>query len=724
MVGKNCLMKRMLPLILLMCGTALCARAETVKVPILFKINDPLTRFRTVGGGFAEDPEKYVWAFQINQLPELLKKDNLSFGYYSDTDNDPKTGLPPWDFMLNIRPKENKLSVLRIAGGKYRGYALYPDDYVIAAAGDMLYVALRKEVVKDQNFGRKFTMRLISNHSNSIPDKDGTIPSFWPDRKIDREKAFGTFEPMFNFQGFQSAALRLTKIPYAVKIGETEGYSIWNFCGEHFEENEKMPPVIAEEKILRVRAARGEWEAAHLAISAKKPFRTFKVLSGLLKKDSGEEFPPDALKIYYPGYATNAYGKNMTDVLYPVYRPSRSAHHFAVIDAHPPYNLPAGSYRGSLRLEINGKVIKTVIPFEIEVLDFTFPQVRSFKTACHVHPGYPGGGKAGHSLLHQWGFSTQLPYLDGKLTWGPKINIGSNPLLDFSLYDRFCRNFFQKKHQSVCVNTFFMLGSHGTMSKRHWVKTGRKKAIGTDPEADRNIARAAAEFRDYLKKNCWLDKFIFILWDEPYSSVYGDILNTAAIIRKAAPELILGIYIDATQPGLMRDNLIDVWMFPAVNALPNAWKYRQKGQKFWIYNQTGMGSLEYPAAVPRLFYWFAYHKKLDGMLYWCVNFLNKPGRKNGAYLIQATEFTWFYPDADDPQTVYPSLRLLMAREGLDDYEYFKALEKSKRDPSLLQAIGKQVRLDSKTGNMVYDVRSNYELQKIRENMIRQLEADR
>ena len=111
----------------------------------------------------------------------------------------------------------------------------------------MLYVALRKEVVKDQNFGRKFTMRLISNHSNSIPDKDGTNPSFWPDRKIDREKAFGTFEPMFNFQGFQSAALRLTKIPYAVKIGETEGYSIWNFCGEHFEENEKMPPVIAED---------------------------------------------------------------------------------------------------------------------------------------------------------------------------------------------------------------------------------------------------------------------------------------------------------------------------------------------------------------------------------------------------------------------------------------------------------------------------------------------
>ena len=77
-------------------------RAETVKVPVLFRISSPAVRFRTVGAGFTSDAEKYIWAFQIDRLPELLKKDNLSFGYYSDVDNNPKTGLPPWDFMLNI----------------------------------------------------------------------------------------------------------------------------------------------------------------------------------------------------------------------------------------------------------------------------------------------------------------------------------------------------------------------------------------------------------------------------------------------------------------------------------------------------------------------------------------------------------------------------------------------------------------------------------------------
>ena len=699
-------------------------RAETVKVPILFRINDPGVRFRTVGAGFTSDAEKYVWAFQIDHLPELLKKDNLSFGYYSDVDNDPKTGLPPWDFMLNIRPKENKLSVLRITDGKYTGYPLYPDDYAITTAGNMLYVILRKEVVKDQNFGRKFSMRLISNHSNSSMDKDGTIPKYWPDRQVDQEKTFGTFEPALDFRGFQSAALRLTKLRYGVKIADIEGLAVWNTYGEHFDENETMPPMIAGEKTLRITAARGEWEAAHLAVSGKAPFQSFKILPGTLKNHLGKIFPTDSLKIYYPGYATNAYGNNMTDVLYTTYRPSRSPHHFAAIDALIPRDLEPGTYSGGLRLEINGKILKPEIPFEIEVLDFTFPAVRSFKTACHVHPGFLGGGKAGHDLMHRWGFSTQLPYLDGKLIWGPKVNFGSDPLLDFSRYDLFCRNFFLKKNQSVCVNTFFMLGSHGTMQKRHWVKTGRKKPIGSDPEADRNIARAAAEFRDYLKKNNWLDKFIFILWDEPYSSVYSDIRNLAAIIRKAAPELTLGVYIDACQPILTRDHSINVWMFPSVTALPAAWKHRQPARKFWIYNQTGMGSLEYPASVPRLFYWFAFQNRLDGMLYWCVNQLVKIRYKNGAYLTGPTEFTWFYPDQSDPRIIYPSLRLLLAREGLDDYEYLKALEDSKTNPAELQAMGRHCHLDPRTGTMVYKTKSNYELQKDREKIIRLLKKSR
>ena len=34
-------------------------RAETVKVPILFRINDPGVRFRTVGAGFTSDAEKF-----------------------------------------------------------------------------------------------------------------------------------------------------------------------------------------------------------------------------------------------------------------------------------------------------------------------------------------------------------------------------------------------------------------------------------------------------------------------------------------------------------------------------------------------------------------------------------------------------------------------------------------------------------------------------------------
>ena len=165
-------------------------------------------------------------------------------------------------------------------------------------------------------------------------------------------------------------------------------------------------------------------------------------------------------------------------------------------------------------------------------------------------------------------------------------------------------------------------------------------------------------------------------------------------------------------------------MFPSVTALPPAWKNRKSGQKFWIYNQTGMGSLEYPATVPRLFYWFAFQNRLDGMLYWCVNQLSKTTYLNGAYRIGSTEFTWFYPDQSNPRIIYPSLRLLLAREGLDDYEYLKALNDAGIDPAEFRTFSRHCHLDPRTGTMVYHTKSNYELQKDREKIIRLLERSR
>ena len=84
MKQKKRIMNKVILTLLMSVLSSAVLRAETVKVPILFRINDPAVRFRTVGAGFTSDAEKYVWAFQIDHLPELLRKDNLSFGYYSD----------------------------------------------------------------------------------------------------------------------------------------------------------------------------------------------------------------------------------------------------------------------------------------------------------------------------------------------------------------------------------------------------------------------------------------------------------------------------------------------------------------------------------------------------------------------------------------------------------------------------------------------------------------
>ena len=46
------------------------------------------------------------------------------------------------------------------------------------------------------------------------------------------------------------------------------------------------------------------------------------------------------------------------------------------------------------------------------------------------------------------------------------------------------------------------------------------------------------------------------------------------------------------------------------------------------------------------------------------------------------------------------MALFVTHEGLDDYEYLKALEDSKTNPAELQAMGRHCHLDPRTGTMV------------------------
>ena len=696
---------------------------ETIDVPVLMKIKTKNMLFRTKGAGFTHDKEKWIWGFEIDSLQELQKKENLSIGYYSDLDNDPKTGLPPWDFMFTVNLKQNKLAVLSMEKGKYRSYPLYPDDYVIKIQGNMLYIVLRKGCIRDKTFGKSFTMRVTTYHANSYRDKDGTLPQYWPDVKVNTEKSYGTFKPALKFHGFLSSKSRLQKERYCAKIGKVGTFPLWESFGEKFEEKESMPKVIAEKKSLQINGAKGEWEAVHFAVTAPGPLDSFRVIPGKLVNSSGKEFPLSALTVYYPSFATNVYGKVFTDPLFTTYKKSRSRNHFAVIDAHIPRELEKGVYKGKVRFEFNGKICKDEIPLEITVFDFALPAVRTLKTAMHVHPGYLGGGKEGYELMHKWGFSTQYPSVNGRINWGPVVKFSPGKItLDFERYSKACDEFFIRNKASTCVSVAFMRGSHDKYS-RHWINRGCKDPARLSPEMKKYIAEAARQTEAFLKKKGLLEKFIFILWDEPYTSVYESIRETAAIIKKAAPGLRLGIYIGFVPESLAKDGNIDVWMLTFSQALEKAWKRGKASDSFWIYNDLGMGNLEAPGTLPRLYGHFAYLYSIEGYLCWCINMMRKQIEKQGARWLSSTSYTWYYPDPAGKKQVWPSLRLMMMREGMDDYEYF-VLYGKKQGKNWKNVLKKHCELKKDTGLIQFKVKNNLFLQDFRNTIGRRLEQNK
>lgn len=701
----------------------LCAVAgismETVQVPVLAKISSPGVRYQNIAAGFYADDMKYVWAFQFNQLQDFLKEANATVGYYSDLDNNPATGRSEgWDLQFNIRPTQMKLDVLQWIENKAKGVPLYPDDYLVQAEEDVLYIVIRREAMRAIQIDNDFSMRIISNHTPATGEKSSAhLPRL--NTLVNREKTFGVFSPPLNFPGFGVGKARLTKIPQAVLIPRSDDLKVWNTYGERYEETEAMPEVVARESALKFSGARGEREALHFAVSSKAPFKTFEVIPGKLTSSSGTIFPASALTVFYLGFATDLFNKNFIDVLYPSYVPSKSCNHFAIIDAFIPSDASPGIYSGSITLKIDGQELSEKIPYELEVFKFTLPDTRSFKTAYYVHPRSLVFSKAAQDLVKSWGFSICRLNLDGQIIWGPSREITEDKQLklDWEKFDRACELAFRQDKMTVVISSTFQLGSHDKLVNKMCQEEFR---IG-DPASDELIRQYATLYSQHLKELGLSDKFIFILWDEPYSSVYGDINHVNAIIKKAAPELRTGLYIDSMPAALNRD-AIDVWMFVYFSTLKNVTSSRSDNQnRFWVYNDVGMGSYEFPASVPRLYYWLAKRYGIDGYLYWSINTMTKVEFRNGAIFNPGVQFNWIYP-GETQNTPLPSLRMLLSREGLDDYEYLEAYMKLYNTPSLPENAAQACPELDDIGEIVFTVKTNRELQDIRNGLARKIDA--
>lgn len=647
--------------------------------------------------GFYQDKEKYIWALGSEHFENIDKKKSLSLGIYLNLDDDIKTGRFPgqagYDVQFNISLLPVQTTrLLRWETGVRSSFALaaYQDDYILKRQGNVLYFGIKKSILAKYKMGEKYTARLM-------------IAGYPPVSLTIKTKALGsskkTIEPAMEFTHFGENISLRRKSPYAEIISDTGGVKVWNSFMERYEPREKFPVKSRNIKVLTMSAARGEAESLQLGISTGKVPQSVDLSASDLVSRAGDRITASQVKIEYVGYVIDSFDKSYGDVLLPAYRRDNALNNFVLLTVTVPAGARAGVYRGKLGLKINGST-NAVLPLELQVYNFTLPEIPSFPTAFSIKTSYiseffKATGNPINAQQHA-GQRTEMVKLCREYRIGPRL-LGANPKLtienqemkvDWGEFDKALEKFLDIDKFAVFQMTHYVqMGSHGkAYSKAPFFNKNRSPDFN-DPVFRKLWPQYIKSLYARLKKHDYLERTLFVIWDEPYGTEYQNINLLSKLAKQAAPDIKLGVFIEHYEDKIARS--VDIWLTGA-QSMGAVYENGEK-RDLWLYNDSRMGSFINPASDIRSCFWQAWHYKIRGFLNSEIDAWTWGWPKSfDKYHNMRAVHMWFYPDLNGGMP-HASVRLALIRDGLDDYEYLKlfaeklASARTKRHPGLEEA---------------------------------------
>ncbi|MDD4097322.1 MAG: DUF4091 domain-containing protein [Lentisphaeria bacterium] len=698
--------------------------AEEIAVPVLWQ-DASAGKFQVSAMGFHLDDERIVYAIQLNGLAEMLEKPRFLVSLYSNTDGDLATGRTfeggqtGWDLQANVNMAQRSMGVMQWNDRKNLGLGLYVDDYLVETAGEIIYVVMRREPLERFVFAGVVSLRVLISAEGMEPIR--------PEQLLDRGRPLGVMTPKLNFIRYGSLRPRQLMQPEALLIPRPDGLQVWNTYGERYGLDAPLPPVVGTAPALSMAAARGEAEAVHFAVTAAAPLSAMSVLPSELRGPGGQVLAADRLAVSHLGFVRNIREESFCDILWPEFRPQASRHHFVQVEVAVPADAVPGMYRGELALLVNGAAVAP-IPLELEVFHFSMPERPFFKTAYCLKGGFIGNHYAGHKaadlkkeydaqqeLAKKYRFSPRLMRAGAKKSWDDATRTLTMEWADFDVQ---AKQYFEVDQFTVFQDSTFQLGSHGAFYGNFAKFFGRDIQVG-DELFNAFFPQLIRQTHEHYRELGILDKTLFIIWDEPYSTVYDDINTACRLARSAVPEIQLGVFIDHAARELTGN--IDVWLSGYATLAALRFNQETKDKRAWCYNGIGMGNMNIPASHLRQYYWLADKYAIEGYLYSEINAYTKPyvGQNPGVFYNIYANHVWMYPDTiGNPR---PSLRMTLTREGLDDYDYmaiYRQVSGQTNLPEELQAAFPVLHPD---GNVDFTVRTNRELQDARYRLAKAIE---
>lgn len=281
---------------------------------------------------------------------------------------------------------------------------------------------------------------------------------------------------------------------------------------------------------------------------------------------------------------------------------------------------------------------------------------------------------------------------------GTSIDTSGKYSFNWSLFDKYIQRFIDKGVVKKLVG--FQLLEQFSVDHVHVIKRdsyGNMNIINEAPGslcAENWLDQYLPALRSHLEEKGWLNIWMQHIADEPNHN--PDIwVSTREKVRKYMPEVKCSEALDITNLNEHLADHIDLWVPRAEQFDENVDFFnarKEAGDDVWVYTCCEPSPayflnkfIDRPYWYSRLLSWGCFKYGLSGFLHWGYNYWDESDTNfglNPEAIFKGDGFI-VYPDPSH-KTIKNSVRLIATRDGVEEFELFKILER--KNPDLASKI--------------------------------------
>jgi hypothetical protein len=364
------------------------------------------------------------------------------------------------------------------------------------------------------------------------------------------------------------------------------------------------------------------------------------------------------------------------------------------IEYKVPKNAVPGDYTGNVQLIHIGEVIKE-IPVKVRVRNFELPDRPHMTAEYDVRSRSDSAKKAVWKVLaeHRLAPDHILP----APTWK---NVNGKIIFDFTEYDKAAVYFFDslKFSRTYAPQLFYLFGWANPPGNKFGEKPYEENSPYSDvdrsklrPEFKKAYQSAIRNYWNHMKAKGWADKVVFYVSDEPHAlpEITAQMRALCDMIHEVDRKIPIYVSCWSYRPEYI--GYIDVWgVSNHRGPVEDLIKIKKTGDRLF-YTTDGKMCTDTPyLGFERMLPYFCFKYGAEEYEFWASDwFTLNPYDYGWHSFIRESQvpgvYTWTrYPNGDG-YLVYPgqtigvnslvaSIRLKLAREGVEDFEYLYLLD--------------------------------------------------